>query len=165
MSAPALVFLIVVLLVGLPSLFLNRTAAALVISWCVQETIALVTGENASVLTGLLLDYFVILVVIGKPEIRDCSPYPTMRHQVLALWCERSISDASVLTLFPIMWLVHAMNIDPYYRWWTLWGLALAQLLLAGAEALGPPLRRALVAFHPRVTPPPDLMKVAAGHA
>jgi hypothetical protein len=165
MSLPELVFLTVVLAIGLPSAVYNRTAAALVGSWGMQEVVAIVAGVPPGTVAGLVLDLGVIAVVLCKPEVRDCSPYRTMGKQIAAFWCERSAWDSAILTIFPIMWTVHAMNIDLYYRWWALWWLALVQVLLSGAEALGPPLRRILVVFLTRVTPPPNLMKVAAGHA
>jgi hypothetical protein len=170
MSTPELVFLSVMLAIGLPALLLNRTApalsvAALAISWCVQEAFWLVSGECIGTLGGLALDYGAILVIVAKPEIRDCSPYPTLWHQILSFWCERSIWDAAILAIFPLMWLVHASRLDPYHQYWSLWWLALVQFLLAGAEALGPPLRHGFVALHRlREKLPPGMSRVNEGY-
>jgi hypothetical protein len=166
MSGPEIVFLSIILLVGAPAAFFNRTALSLVVSWSIQEAVCLVTGQGSGTMLGLVLDYGVILFVLSKPEVRDCSPYPTMWHQILSFWCERSFWDGAVLTIFPLMWLIHASKFDVYYQWWALWWLALAQIVLAGVEALGPPLRRAFVAMlRTRERPPPGFPRVAASYA
>jgi hypothetical protein len=116
MSLPELVFLTVVLAIGLPSAVYNRTAAALVGSWGMQEAIYLMTGGTAEWLTGFALDYSVLLVIF------TCS-------------C-RSAHDYAVAAIFPIMWGVHAMVPDPYYQWWALWWLALVQFVPAATGAV-----------------------------
>jgi hypothetical protein len=96
---PELVFLSIILLVGVPAAFFNRTALALVGSWAIQEAVCLLTAQASGTMLGLVLDYGVILFALSKPEVRDCSPYPTMWHQIASFWCERSIWDALVLDL------------------------------------------------------------------
>jgi hypothetical protein len=107
----------VILLVGVPSAFFNRTALALVGSWGVQEAMALLIGQPAEWLTGFALDYSVLLIIFTCPGART--------------W-----HDWAVAAIFPVMWAVHALVPDPYYRWWTLWWLALIQFGPAAAGAV-----------------------------
>lgn len=117
MSLPELIFLSAIVLVGLPSSFCNRTAAALVLSWATQEMVWILTGQTAEILTGLVLDYGVLLVILLKPG-------------------RRSFSDFVVAAIFPLMWTAHALIDDAYSRWWALWWLALAQIGASGVGAV-----------------------------
>ena len=166
MTPPHLFMTLVVVFLAFPAAFRNRTAGALVGSWCVQELTWLLSGQFIPQMGGVILDYFILVVVFTKPEVRDCSPYRTIWHQFLAFACERSWNDVVVIAIFPLMWLSH-IALDDYYGWWARWWLALAQFLVAGAEALGPLLHRGIVAFRQRSSePPPDAMRMGlAGYA
>jgi hypothetical protein len=166
MTLPAAVMDAVVVLVAFPAAFRNRTALALVLSWLVQYLALLLSGEFLPPMGGVILDYFVLITILTKPEVRDCSPYPTLAHQFWALVCERSWNDSAVAVIFPLMWLSHLL-LDDYHSWWARWWLALAQFLVAGVEAIGPLLRHAISARRrDRQEPPPDALRNGlAGYA
>jgi len=162
MTLPALVMWAVVVGIGFPAAFRNRTALALCGSWLASEILWRATGENLPILLYFILDYAVLLVIFTKPEVRDLSPYHGFGDQVRALWRERSASDVIVACIFPAMWVVYTVDIGDFYRWWTLWGLVQLQFYAAGWEALSlwMATRRAS-----RLSKPPGLLKLGlAGH-
>ena len=44
--------------------------------------------------------------------------------------------DKAILVLFPVAWLFYTPILSPFYQYWTLWGISLTQLALAGSEAI-----------------------------
>lgn len=156
MTWAQVVMWLVVVGIGLPAAASNRTALALVISWAIPYGAWLITDENLPINLYFILDYFVLLVIFTKPEIRDCSPYKNFAEQVKALWRERSMGDVIVASIFPLMWVIYLVDIGDFYRWWMLWGLVQLQFLAAGWEAFSLWLVRRKV----RGTKPPGLFKL-----
>jgi hypothetical protein len=138
----------VVALVGLPSALIldvrhrkvywrNPTAAALVLSWAFGFLIYLKTGNGLALKFYFMADIAVIAAIyICKHEERNLRPYRNAWHQLQCFLLERSLWDRIVLCIFPLAWIAYIANIDAYYRYWTLWVLAVAQFLAAGGEAL-----------------------------
>jgi len=174
MSLPAFVMWAVVAGIGFPAAFRfrkrgfivhvrNRTALALCVAWLCGELIWRMTGENLPITLYFILDYFVLLVIFTKPELRDLSPYRTFADQMKALVKERSKEDVFIACIFPVMWAVYVANIGDFYRWWMLWGLVQLQFYAAGWEAWG--LWRAARAEKALDNKPPGLFKLGmAGH-
>jgi hypothetical protein len=134
-TLPEIVMWTVVVGVGLPAAFLNRTALVLSGTWLLAEVVCRKTGTNLPILLYFVLDYLVLLVIFTKPEIRDLSPYRTFFDQMKALWKEHSPNDIVVAGIFPLMWIVYVADIGDH-RWWVLWGLVQLQFFAAGWEAL-----------------------------
>jgi hypothetical protein len=104
----------------------------------------------------VLADFAVLTVIYSKDDWRDCSPYSGLRHQLCALWLERSPWDRAIIALFPVVWLLYFPIVNPFTQYWMLWSLGLIQLMLAGREALDPWLerrKRRAVSVEP---PPPN---------
>lgn len=135
MTWPQIVMWLVVAGIGVPAAAYNRTALALVLSWALAEVVWRVTEDPLPIFLYILCDYAVLLVIFIKPERVDCFPYRTLRDQIKALWIERHIGDRYVLMIFPLMWITYVAPVSDYYRWWTLWGLVIAQFVAAGWEA------------------------------
>lgn len=144
MSRSELLYWLAVLCVGLPSAFTligrlrNVTALALSASWIASEAVYYLTGEGMAFRTMFIADLTVIAVIYCKAEWREWQPYRSLRDQFAALWYERSPWDRTVIAIFPVAWIFYLRPLDPFYEYWTLWSLALTQLLLAGWEALNP---------------------------
>lgn len=136
MTTPEIIFLCVVLLVGVPAMWRNATAAALVLSWTVGQMVWVVSGDSLPLKVYLLCDLTVLAIIYCKPEARGYFPYRDLRHQLSQAWFERSLWDRVVIAIFPLMWATYAMPISDYHRWWALYYLCLAQFLAAGAESL-----------------------------
>jgi len=134
MTAPEIIIWAVVLGVGVPSAWRNPTAAALVIAWVMGQAIYLVTGDNLPVEMYLFPDLFVIAIIASKAR--------------------RSNADWIVLGLFPVMWIAYPFAASqPFYVWWLLWALCLAQFLVVGAETLSRLLRGADAMIRPPDAP------------
>lgn len=121
--------------IGVPAAAYNRTALMLVLSWALAEVVWRVTEDPLPIFLYILCDYAVLLVIFIKPERIDCFPYLTLRDQIKALWIERQVGDRYVLAIFPFMWITYLAPVNDYYRWWTLWALAIAQFVATGWEA------------------------------
>lgn len=115
MSTPALIMWAVVFAVGVPAAWLNPTAAALVLAKISGWAIYKITGDNLPVEYYLFPDVFVIAMIMAKYE--------------------RSVPDRIVLLIFPIMWCLYLAPLHPFYVWWSLWALVIAQFLAAGADS------------------------------
>lgn len=150
MIASQLLFLLAVLFIGLPAglkgwrhpRVRNLTALALSASWVASEAVYYITGDGMALRTMFLSDVAVIAAIYCKPEWRQWHPYRSLADQFAALWYERSPWDRAVLAVFPAAWLFYVLPMADFTRYWTLYGLALAQLLLAGWEAFNPRLAR-----------------------
>lgn len=144
MSTPAAIFFLCVLVVGLPASLRvhgfsvrvrNATALAIVATWLFGQLIYALTGEWLPLQAMVLQDMVVVATMFAKQDWQDCSPYPTLRRQIVCFWLERSPWDRAILALFAPAWLLYAPILDPLTQFWTLWSIGLAQLMLAGAEA------------------------------
>lgn len=142
MSWEEVVFHIVVFCVGVPSMWRNPTAIALVAAWALGQAAWWLTGENLPLRLYVITDLMVVAVIFCKPDAMDCWPYDGLRSQLVALLKERCAGDRVVVTIFPLMWLTYALQMDDYYRYWILWWLAIVQFLAAGWEAFSITLRR-----------------------
>lgn len=136
MSFPALFMWLVVFAVGVPSAWVNPTAAALVISWIASEVVFVLTGNNLPVQFYLYPDLFVIAVIVAKPEWCNLRPYTGVWHQLKCILLERSLTDRIILSSFPVMWCIYVADIPAYSKWWMLYGLAIFQFLAASAESI-----------------------------
>jgi hypothetical protein len=135
MTPPEIIFALVVLLVGIPSMWRNVTAIALVVSWGLGQAVWMISGDNLPLRIYFLCDLTVLTAILCKSEAFNCLPYHGPRHQVRCLLLERSLWDRIVIMIFPAMWAVYVLPVGEYNRWWTLFYLALAQLLAAGGES------------------------------
>ncbi len=124
----------VVLTIGLPAARLNPTAVALVVAKLFGWAIYRITGDNLPVEYYAFPDIFVIAMIMAKEEHCNRMPYRSTWHQLKCLLLERSPGDRAVLLAFPLMWCLYAANLHPYYKWWALYYLVLAQFLAVGAE-------------------------------
>lgn len=148
MSAETSIYFLAVLLIGMPSALLvqvvprvririrNATALAMVATWLFGQLVWALTNEWLPVRAMILSDMIVIAAVFAKHDWQDCSPYRNMGQQFAALWCERSPWDRAIIGLFVPAWLLYAPILPPTPQFWALWGIGLAQLALAGHEAL-----------------------------
>jgi hypothetical protein len=134
MALPNIIMWAIVLAVGVPSAWRNPTAGALVLCWVVSEGIYAFTGNGLAVEYYIFPDVFVLAIIFAKPEACDLAPYADWRHQLKCFLLERSVPDRIVMLIFPVMWCVYVSGIDPYYQWWSLWGLAIIQFFAAGWE-------------------------------
>lgn len=85
-------------------------SVALVAAWMVAQAWFCVTGEDTPVLLYYVLDVLVIAAVLH------------LRTSVLD-WC--------VIALFPLEWWAYNA-LSGAERWWMLWALSSAQMILAG---------------------------------
>lgn len=134
MTLPEVIFLVAVILVGIPAARFNLTAVGLVASYGISQLYYWATGDGLTIPALLLADYTVIVLITAKPDAVDC-PYTGIVAQICALWGERSREDKLILLIFPLVWLLYAIDISAFYQWWALWWLALLQLLIAAHES------------------------------
>lgn len=128
-----IIFLAAIACIGIPSAWFNLTSMGLVISYIVSQLVWRVTGESLAVPSMLLCDYLVIVLILAKPDAREC-PYDNFFAQMCALWGERTNADRIILSVFPLAWICYAIEFSAFYRWWALWWLAFIQVLVAGWE-------------------------------
>lgn len=142
MTTPAIIMWAVVIAVGLFAAWRNPTALALVISWAFGEYIYLSTGDSLPVALYAYPDIAVLAVIAAKAE--------------------RSAADRVVILIFPVMWVLYIISdatLHPYFKWFALWFLAIAQLVAVGLESLFT-YRRASKAVSDTPAPPPgDLFR------
>lgn len=136
MSFPHMLMWATVLAVGVLSAWRNPTAGALVLSWIVVEAIFVATGNNLAVEYYIFPDIFVLAVIFAKPRYHPCEHYLGTWHQIKCLLLERTPSDRVVMLIYPCMWVVYVADIHPYYAWWGLYALVLAQFFAAAWESL-----------------------------
>jgi hypothetical protein len=135
MSIHALLLWGIVFAVGIPSAWRNPTAAALVICKIAGWAIYRITGDSLPVEYYLYPDLFVLAVIYAKHEHACYYPYRGFWHQLACVLLERSPADRVVVLIFPVMWTLYVAPIDPYYVWWSLYYLVIAQFLAAGWES------------------------------
>lgn len=136
MTLPEAVICLVVFVVGVPATFWNPTAGALVICWILGEAIYLTTGDNLPIAYYVIGDLFVLVVIFAKAEHRF--PLTGYGHQLGKILRDAVCMDRAVLAIIGVMWVLYAVPLHPYYKWWALYYLLLAQFLAAGWEALHP---------------------------
>lgn len=138
MSWPAIVMWLVVACVGLPASFRNPTALALTLSWLVGETAWLITGNSFPLSVYFMADVTVIAVIYAK-TIRRCGAklYSSLGEQVRCLVTDLTVCDRWVVAIFLLgAWPLYVFDLHPFYKWWSLWSLVIAQFLIAGSEVL-----------------------------
>jgi hypothetical protein len=135
MTTPEIVIMAIVTVVGIPAAMRNPTAAALVMSWLAGEAIYLVTGNSLPTDFYLFPDIFVLAVIMAKQEVCNLRPYRGAWHQLKCMVLERSPADRIIMLIFPVMWVLYAAPVHPFYKWWALYYLVIAQLAAAGYEA------------------------------
>lgn len=119
MTTPAVIMWCVVIAVGMFAAWRNPTALALVISWAFGEYIYLSTGDSLPVALYAYPDIAVIAIIAAKAE--------------------RTLADRVVILIFPAMWVLYIVSdaaLHPYFKWFALWFLAIAQLVAVGLESL-----------------------------
>lgn len=145
MSTPTLIFFLAVIaclpaairVTGRPSIRVrNATALALIVMWLFSRLVWALTGEWLPLKAMVIQDMVVIATVFAKRDWQDCAPYVDLRRQFAAMWLERSPWDRAILALYAPTWLLYAPVAAPIIQFWALWGIGLAQLALAGHEAL-----------------------------
>jgi hypothetical protein len=154
---------LVVLAVGLPSMFRNPTAGALVASWIVSEMLWL-TGYGLPVDFYVFPDLFVLAVIFAKAEAYPCHPYRSAWDQLRCIITERSVPDRIVMLIFPVMWAIYVSKLPPFYVYWTLWPLAIVQYLAAGWEGLASLFRKSAAVTPDRSSDSSVLRKLVWGY-
>lgn len=134
MSLPHLLMWCVVLGVGVPSAWRNPTAGALVLCWVFSEGLYALTGNGLATDYFIFPDLLVLAVIFAKPEACNYRPYENTWVQFKCIILERSVPDRIVMVIFPAMWWTYVADIAPYYQWWALFYLSIAQFLAAGWE-------------------------------
>jgi hypothetical protein len=116
----------VVVGIGLPTTMRNMTAMALVIAWLVPNVLLLWTGDNLPLRLYFMADIAVIAAILAKGVVRaGPNPWPAMTP-----W------DCAIVLSFMLgCWPLYVAQVDPWWKWMALWGLSIAQFMLAGAEA------------------------------
>lgn len=113
----------------------NWTAGALVVAWLAAQFVYLVTGDNLPVHFYLYPDLFVLGVIMAKAEAFDCRPYRGTWHQLKCVLLERSVADRIVMLIFPVQWMLYVSALHPFYVWYALWALTIAQFAAASIES------------------------------
>ena len=162
MTAAELILLAVVIGIGLPSARFNATAAALVIAYLFSKGIYWVTGNGLAVQFYVFPDILVLAVIFAKPEWCSQQPYRGVWHQLGCVLLERSPSDRLVMLIYVLAWALYVCPMDDFHKWWSLWGLSIAQFLAVGAEALDP-FRRFAEAIERRHDHPGNLLVAYRG--
>lgn len=126
----------IVLAVGVPSSWWNPTAGALVLCWVLGEAIYTITGDSLPLLYFLLGDMLVLMVIFAKAE--HWRPFLGIGRHLKHILRDRFSTDRILLLMFPAVWALYAAPLHPFYKWWALYALAVAQFLAAGWEALYP---------------------------
>lgn len=108
---PGELFALLVLLIGVPAMFVHRTAAVLVVAWLAGQGWWLGTGDSLPIGLYLMTDAIAFGLILS--------------------WAT-SKADWAVVALYPAMWLAYVLPIEPVSQWWTLYVLAAAQFTIAG---------------------------------
>lgn len=133
MTAPHIIMWAVVGCVGFPAAVRNPTALGLVCAWLAGEITWLLSGNNLPIPVYVVADCMVIGLMYGKAIRRACS----WQTRVFRLWTDLTPWDRAILALYALaVWPIYGSSLHPFYAWYALWGLTIAQFLLAGAEAL-----------------------------
>lgn len=138
MSWQALVMYCVVAGIGFLAAFRNVTAFALCAAWLFAEIVWIATGNSLPLSSYFMADVAVISIIYAK-TIKRVGPkiYPTLRRQLYCLIVDLTPFDRWIVAIFMLgMWPAYVLSVDPWWKWHWLWGLAILQFLLAGAEAM-----------------------------
>lgn len=143
MSTPSFIYFLAILFVGATCTLRvtgrkvsvrNATALAMVATWFACRLIYEATGEGMPLQGMVLSDCVVIAAMFCKDDLRYTA-YETVQKQLAAMWHERTPWDKAILALFPAVWIFYAPVTDGRSQYWTLYGIGLVQLALAGWEA------------------------------
>lgn len=142
----------------------NATWAALGLAYFITQGWYLLeksSGRELSVGDLWMIDVLTVALVFCK-AIARCpdQEYRTARQHLRCMVAAFTVPDRAVVAIFPLMWLVYVLRIDDFSRWWVLYGLAMAQFLVAGGEALNE-WRKARVPADEPDTPSSGLMFAA----
>ena len=124
-------------LIALPAARWNATATALFASWLFGVVMYHGFGYVLSTPEMVYCDWFVIAVIMAKPEACNFRPYTGFWHQIRCIALERSKWDQRVMMLFGAAWVVYAtLPRDGAAFWWSLFAIAVLQFIAAAAEPL-----------------------------
>jgi hypothetical protein len=133
MSTPHLIMWAVVAFVGFPAAVRNSTALGLVCAWLAGEITWLISGNNLPLPVYVIADCMVVGLMYGK-ALRAAEPW---RTKVFRLYHDLTPWDRAIAGIYIFaVWPIYASDLHPYYVWWSLWWLTIAQFLLAGGDAL-----------------------------
>lgn len=138
MTWPEIVIHFVVFAVGLPACLRNPTACALVLAWALGQLVYGLTGDSLPLKVYVMADLTVLAVIAAKATRTEGSrTYPTLREQGAHFWNAVTRFDRWIAGLFVFaVWPIYALDIHPFYKWYLLWALIIAQFFLAGCEAV-----------------------------
>jgi hypothetical protein len=85
-------------------------SVALAMSWIIAQVYYYQTGDDLPISLYRALDVMVICAIFSQARLRQ---------------------DWLILGIFPVQWTVYTWD-DPAAVWWTLWALALVQMICAG---------------------------------
>ena len=132
---------LVVAVVGLPSAWRNPTAAALVLSYVFAEALYFFTGNGLATQYFTFPDIFCLTVIACKPAYYP-REYQGIWEQIKCGFLGRSPADRFIMCSFPFGWYLYVCDWNPYYVYWGLYWLAIAQFLAAGAEGFATHINR-----------------------
>lgn len=138
MSWTSIVIYALVACVGIPAAIRNATATGLVLAWLGGELIYIATGNSLPLSSFFMMDVAVISVIYAKTIRRvGAKTYHSTRHQLRCLVLDLTVYDRWVVALYLFAaWPLYVLAIHPFYKWWALYLVVVAQFLLAGAEAI-----------------------------
>lgn len=141
MSPEELIYFAAIMLIGVPAAFRldgirNPTALAMVATWFVGRAVYVLSGDGMPIKAMVLFDWAVIVTIFAKKDWRICAPHSGLEYLACFVWHERSPCDRAIIAMFPVVWLFYAPVAGPITQFWVLYLLGLAQLMLAGFEAL-----------------------------
>lgn len=115
MTTPEVIMWLTVAVVGVPSMWRNPTAAALVLAWLYGVAVCLITGDS----TPLAYYPFADVAVLG------------------VIWTKRQWSnpDRIVVAIYPVCWAIYVAGLHDYYTFYLLLALTIVQMFAAGTEA------------------------------
>lgn len=112
---PGDIFALLVLLIGVPAMFVHKTAAVLVGAWLFNMAAYLLDGTPLPIPSYILSDVVAVVLIMS--------------------W-RTTLADYLVLGIYPICWVIYAVGfagmIEPVQQYWALYALALAQFVIAG---------------------------------
>jgi hypothetical protein len=158
MSLPHALMWAIVLVVGVPSAWRNPTAGALVLCWVFSEGLWALTGNGLAVAYYAYPDAFVIAVIFAKPEWCNLGWDRGWLLELKCILLERSPCDRIILLSYPVVWTLYVVGIAPYYQWWSLYWIAVAQFVVAAWEPLSKLLRSRAEAADRQPDYPGDLL-------
>jgi hypothetical protein len=125
------------------------TVVALAMSFLIVHAVWAVTfaGPREMLPVEIMCDYAVIVAVLVKAAPIGCIEREIKRAPghwgafVYALkrcqgsWTDLSHTDQIVLALFAPAWAAYAIQMGDWTRYWVLYGIGIAQFIVAGADA------------------------------